>query len=111
MSKRFLLSSIPKIKNQDEINIFFEKGRRICNRYLCIYYIPGQLSRVAFIAGKKIGGAVLRNRCKRLLREVYRLHADKLSSKFDLLCVAKKDLLSCNFQNLEKDFQLLIHQF
>lgn len=29
--------------------------------------------KVAFIAGKRLGGAVVRNRCKRLMREAYRL--------------------------------------
>ena len=107
---RFCLSSIPKIKSQDEINDLFKKGKKISNLYVCLCYLASKEGRVAFLAGKKVGGAVLRNRCKRLLRQVYRLNVDKLKQNLDILCIAKKDLVLCKFQDLEKEFQALLQQ-
>lgn len=55
----------------------FRRGRRVSHPLLTLLYgkTPegrGPEGRVAFIAGKRIGGAVVRNRAKRLLREAAR---------------------------------------
>lgn len=42
---------------------------------------------------KKMGGAVVRNRIKRLLREAFMAHADDLSEEYDLVLIARPPLL------------------
>lgn len=56
--------------------------------------------RVAFVAGKRLGGAVVRNRCKRLLREAYRLSqahfsdiAERSGLDIEAVIIAKKPVL------------------
>lgn len=46
-------------------------------------------ARVAFIAGKRIGPAVQRNRVRRLLREAFRLEQHRLPAGVDLLLIAR----------------------
>ena len=52
----------------------------------------------------KIGGAVVRNRARRLLREAFRLHQHDLSQPVDLILVARASIAGKNFGEVEKDF-------
>lgn len=48
-----------------------------------LYSDPSEGCFIGFIAGKKLGNTVTRNRIKRLLREVYRTHQHLLTDLFD----------------------------
>jgi ribonuclease P protein component len=65
------------IKSTKEIDAIFRSSKRIAHPLLIalVTRTPkerGRTGRVAFIAGKKLGGAVLRNRSRRVLRETVR---------------------------------------
>ncbi len=65
------------LRGKDSFDVIFKNGVRIAGKLIDIrYYVPPTPEngvRTAFVAGKKIGNAVRRNRNKRLLREAYRL--------------------------------------
>ena len=61
-------------------------------------------NRVGITVGKKLGGAVVRNRVRRRLREVYRLNEDKLTPGWDIVLVARSRCISADFQKLEQTF-------
>ena len=46
-------------------------------------------SRLGLTTGTKLGHAVVRNRCRRRLREVYRLHGGQLRQGYDVILVAR----------------------
>lgn len=48
--------------------------------------------RLGLVVGKKVGGAVSRNRIKRLIREFFRLNKEKIPESSDLIVLAKKDI-------------------
>ena len=54
----------------------YNRGDSAVNRYLVLYCQPNHLqeNRVGITVGKKLGKAVVRNRARRRLREVYRLN-------------------------------------
>jgi len=59
-------------------------GKRIQADNLILWYKPapeGQsICRLGIVVSKKLGGAVVRNRTKRLLREAFRLNRERLKS-------------------------------
>jgi len=65
------------IKSTREIDTVFRSASRFAHPLVIALVMStpegrGQEGRVAFVAGRKLGGAVLRNRCKRVLREAVR---------------------------------------
>ena len=60
-------------------------------------------SRLGVITAGKIGGAVVRTRARRLLRETFRLHQHELAP-VDLVLVARPSIVGKGFADVEKDF-------
>jgi ribonuclease P protein component len=84
-----------------------ERGRRVSTKYLTLL---GQANRadhdrLGIIASRRLGGAVVRNRAKRRLREVFRRHtAGTPTRPLDLVAIPRRELLSAPFQVVEADF-------
>ena len=76
------------------------------NGYLVLYARPNRLgiNRVGITAGKKLGHAVVRNRVRRRLREVYRLNEDKFTPGWDIVVVARSRCIDADFRKLTKAY-------
>lgn len=61
-------------------------------------------SHLGVITGGKIGGAVVRNRARRLMRETFRLHQHDLAGPVDLVLVARPSIAGKGFAEVERDF-------
>ena len=72
------------------------------NSYLVLYARKNHsaTNRVGLTVSKKQGCAVVRNRIRRRLREVYRLNEDKFQPGWDIVVVARSRCLNANFQKL-----------
>ena len=60
--------------------------------------------RLGMAVSRKVGGAVQRNRVKRLLREVFRLHRARLEPAMDLVINARPAIVGRSLQQLEAEF-------
>ena len=73
----------------------YRQGRSRANRYLVMYAFPRAAEdgepRLGVSVGRKVGGAVERNRVKRLIREAFRAAADQLPAGHDFVVVARPD--------------------
>lgn len=81
------------LKAPNEIDALFKTGRRGSTDLIVVLSAQtptrrGPLGRVVFVAGKKLGGAVMRNRCKRVLREAVR-RANGPWDGYDVAVVAR----------------------
>ena len=72
------------------------------NAYLVLYARRNrsQTNRVGLTVGKKLGHAVIRNRVRRRLREVYRLNEDRFTPGWDIVVVARSRCIDASFQKL-----------
>ena len=72
------------------------------NGYLVLYARPNRLgqNRVGITTGKKLGHAVVRNRARRRLREVYRLNEVLFKPGYDIVVVARHRCITGSFQQL-----------
>lgn len=84
-----------------------KQGRRIAGRNINLFVFsqPQLDSRFAVIVPRRIGPAVRRNRMKRLLREIYRLHPDWFEGKQVVFSIKR---FTDNYHQLEKEVQQLV---
>jgi ribonuclease P protein component len=83
----------------------FDAGRRAHGRYLTIIAAPatGPASRLGIVASRKLGGAVVRNRAKRLIREVFRTEPGP-ASPFDLVIIPKASATNAKAVTVASDY-------
>ena len=67
-----------------------------------------KVARLGIAATRKLGGAVLRNRAKRLIREVFR--RNKIAQGFDVVVIPKRELLDASLNVLEADYRTLLER-
>ena len=73
----------------------------ICTLFTLSNNLP--VGRLGIAATRKLGGAVERNRAKRLIREVFR--RNKLAPGFDIVVIPKRELLDASLTALETEFR------
>lgn len=82
-------------------------GERLVNGCLIANWqrLPaGSASRLGVVTAGRIGGAVVRNRARRLMRETYRVHQHDLAAPVDLVLVARPSIVGKGFADVERDF-------
>jgi ribonuclease P protein component len=93
------------IRRRAEFQQVYEEGARIRGRFSTLFLLPNKLSigRLGIAATRKLGGAVQRNRAKRLIREVFR--RNNTAAGFDIVVVPKRELLDASLTALEAEYR------
>lgn len=81
----------------------YETGRKHVGRHMVLYTLPrpeGAL-RLGVVSSRKIGGAVQRNRARRLLREAFRRNRFQMEGQTDVVLIARVALLTAEWTNIE----------
>ncbi len=98
---------ILSLTSSQQIGHVRRNGRAFPNHYLVTLALPNEQenSRIAVVAGKRVGNAVRRNRAKRMIREVIRAQAQNMPTGMDMMVIARQPIADANFKQLTKAFE------
>jgi len=85
------------------------QGRRLHTRHFGITLAPAPAGRprLGLVVTKRLGKAVKRNRVRRLLREFFRRHRDRLPPE-DLIIMAKKGASTLDYQQIQEELSRVL---
>ena len=94
------------LNQNHEFRRVYAKGRSAATPLVVLYCRKNGTarSRYGITVGSKIGKAVVRNRIRRRLREIYRLHEAALPAGWDIVAVARTRAVEASYAELEKYF-------
>ncbi len=92
------------IKKNYEFRRLYTKGKSAATPYLVLYAkrTGRKTNRLGITVSNKIGKAVVRNKVRRRLREIYRLHEGELCRGYDLVFVARGRSVDATYAQLEQ---------
>jgi ribonuclease P protein component len=102
-----------RLKQGRDFSRVRQEGQRLVRGCLIANWLrlpPDSLPRLGVVTGGRIGNAVVRNRARRLLREVFRAHRHDLTQPVDLVLVARPSIAGKVFADVEKDFLATLRQ-
>ena len=84
------MTTMYKLKKNYEFKRVYNEGRYYVEKYVVMYIIMNNSAsnRVGFSVSKKVGNSVVRNRVKRLMKEVYRQFAGNTKRGYDIVFTA-----------------------
>lgn len=110
----------PKIlRDNRDFKAVYSKGKSLGSKYLVFLYRINKCgyNRRAFLASKKVGNAVERNRARRLMKESFRLIAKRkdvligdsiAGDTYDMIFVARRNILDVGCGEVEKTMLYLL---
>ena len=105
------------IKENHLYNKTYTRGKRFVGRYVAVYVLkdlaakrlrkenPSKeyVNRLGLSVSKKVGGAVVRSRAKRIIRAAYRAHADELRRGFLIVISARVAIVGKKSTDIEAE--------
>ncbi len=94
------------LKKNSDFRRLYAKGKSAVTPYLVVYTRPNRLgeNRLGYTVSVKLGHAVVRNRVRRRLREIYRLNAPRLRQGHDIVIVARSRAVGSEYRKLNAAF-------
>jgi ribonuclease P protein component len=95
-----------RLRRRSEFLSVQREGRRRHTAHLVVIRRPthGRASRLGVTASSRVGNAVVRNRIKRLLREIFRQFQAALAAPVDLVVIAKPGAHTLTYAQAASEF-------
>ena len=95
------------LKQNYEFRRVYNKGKSGVSALLVVYARPnrGGRNRLGVTVSTKLGKAVVRNRVRRRLREIYRLSQPELKQGYDVVLVARARAVAASYSELARAYR------
>ena len=104
------MKSADIIRNQQDFDKLKKYGKSVGSRFVVLIYRKNNLdyTRRAFLASKKVGNAVTRNRARRLMKEAFRQLESYVPAGYDLLFIARSTIVDSKCADVKESIEAAI---
>ena len=94
------------LKKNSDFRRLYAKGKSVVTPYMVLYCRRNSLgvNRLGYTVSTKLGHAVVRNRVRRCLREIYRLNSPAMKKGFDIVVVARSRCVGARYAKMNAAF-------
>ncbi|KMP12031.1 ribonuclease P [Candidatus Nitromaritima sp. SCGC AAA799-C22] len=103
--RKFTFGKKERLAKRSQFEQVMNRGQKRRIDTLCtVFFLPNNLDRkrLGIIASRKTGNAVVRNRAKRKIREVFRHIKNRIEPAMDIVVISGRDLVSLPGSVLER---------
>ena len=95
------------LRKKSDFSSIYKKGKSVGDRYVVVFCRKNNLpyNRIAFLASKKVGNSVVRNRARRLMKESYRQIFERLAVGYDIIFIARKTIVNLKCADVKKSIE------
>ena len=95
------------LRKKSDFSAIYNKGKSVGDRYVVLFYRKNGLTynRTGFLASKKVGNSVKRNRARRLMKEAYRTFFGELPQGYDFIIIARNTISGRKCADVEKSLK------
>ena len=104
IKRRYRMGRRQSLHRNQQFQYVYRRGKSSGCTHFTMIYLPGKNLRVGISVSRKVGCAVVRNRVRRRLREIYRLNESRLCRGHDVVVVARSRSVGADYQRLEREF-------
>jgi ribonuclease P protein component len=99
-----------RIRTRPAYQAVYDRGTKVHGRLMTVFLLPRseRTTRLGITATRRMGGAVQRNRAKRLIREVFRQHPSPPG--FDIVVIPRATLPDAGIHAVETDYASCIER-
>ncbi|MBQ4507161.1 MAG: ribonuclease P protein component [Firmicutes bacterium] len=101
------MNEIDTLKNKEDFDKLYGRSRSAASRCVVILYRKNGLSvsREAFIASKKVGNSVQRNRARRLMKEAFRTSDMPVPGGYDIAFIARNTIADAKCADVQRSIE------
>lgn len=100
------------LRRNSDFSSIYKKGKSVGDRFVVVFSRKNNLpyNRIAFLASKKVGNSVERNRARRLMKENYRIWKGEIKEGYDMIFIARSTINGQKAFDVGKSMKRALHK-
>jgi ribonuclease P protein component len=100
------------LKKNRDFQMVYKKGKSMAGRHMVLFVLKNNKPQncLGISASKKVGKAVVRNRCRRQLKEAYRLLEAGVHVGYDLVILPRAPITEADFAQIKSELRYLLRK-
>lgn len=95
------------LRKKKDFSSIYNKGKSFGGKYVVVFYRKNNLdyNRTAFLASKKVGKSVKRNKARRRMKESFREIEKKMKIGYDIIIIARNTINDAKYKDIKKSME------